>query len=288
MGTNPMHVTPSRDEQGRGRFSSGPAVEFIFGRRAGDRAWREIQGATTSIIVVSPFLTRELVEQLEPRHQAGVRITLIASDAICEQPALAATLLRQDRHVRPGVQRWRATVACVSLFVGVLCTAWLSVAQGVSALAPVLELSGGILLAAAGLAYAAYLHPYRYEYHWRFAAQRTIAARSEGDPSFTPMLHAKLYVIDEAVAYVGSANFTKSGFFLNVEALVRMTDPVVVRQIADAAQGLLTDNSLRELGPEEIGRRLWDHRGRWRPVSAAYDNERRRRAGRFRPQLRWR
>jgi hypothetical protein len=100
-----MHVTPSRDKQVSNHSSGRPAVEFIFGRRAGERAWREIQGATTSVIVVSPFLTKELIEQLEPCRQAGVQITLIASDAICEQPPLAAALLRQERHVRPGVQR---------------------------------------------------------------------------------------------------------------------------------------------------------------------------------------
>ena len=167
------------------------------------------------------------------------------------------------------IQRWRAGVAFVSGLMGVFCAAWAGVAQWASVAAPFLELSGGLLLAALGLTYAAYLHPYRYEYHWRFAAQRTIAARSRDDSSFTPMLHAKLYVIDDAVAYVGSANFTKSGFTLNVEALVRITDPAIVHEVVLAADSLLTDRRLRELGPDEIGRRLWDDRGRRRATHGA-------------------
>jgi phosphatidylserine/phosphatidylglycerophosphate/cardiolipin synthase-like enzyme len=160
------------------------------------------------------------------------------------------------------------TIAFVAIVFGVFCAAWLGVAQWATVPAPSLALNGGLLLAATGIAYAAYLHPYRYEYHWRFSAQRMIATRSHDDPSFTPTLHAKLYVIDQAVAYVGSANFTKSGFFLNVEALMRITDTQTVHEIAAAARNLLTDGTLRELGPEEIGRRLWDHRGRWRPLPA--------------------
>ncbi|MGH9160335.1 MAG: phospholipase D family protein [Vicinamibacteraceae bacterium] len=274
-----MHVTSLRDGHDDSRSSSGSRLEFIFGRRAGDRLWREVRAATTSVIVVSPFLTRELVEQLDSQHQAGVNITLIASDAICEQPTLAASLLRQERHVRHGVQRWRMTMACTSLFMCVLCMTWLSVAWWASSPASMLEPSAGILLAAIGFAYAAYLHPYRYEYQWRFAAQRTICARSE-DGSFATMLHAKLYVIDEAVAYVGSANFTKSGFFFNIEALVRITDPIVVRQIIDAAHGLLTNCTLREVRADEIGRRLWDRRGRWAPIPGASGRERHVRARR--------
>jgi phosphatidylserine/phosphatidylglycerophosphate/cardiolipin synthase-like enzyme len=264
-----MPVSSSRHNQEEHESSRRPAVEFIFGRRAGERAWHEIRAATTSVIVVSPFLTKELVEQLEPCRRAGVQITLIASDAICEQPSLAAALLRQERHVRHGVQRLRNAIASVCVVLGVFCAAWLGVALQASVSAPFLKLSGGLLLACAGLAYSAYVHPYRYEYHWRFAEQRTIAARSRDDPSFTPMLHAKLYVIDHAVAYVGSANFTSSGFFLNVEALVRITERAVVHEIALAARSLLTDGTLRELGPDEIGRRLWDHRGRWRPRSTS-------------------
>ena len=48
-----------------------------------------------------------------------------------------------------------------------------------------------------------------------------------------PHLHAKVYVFDDTLAIVGSANLTRSGLDSNYEYSVGLRDPVVVRKIRD-------------------------------------------------------
>jgi len=64
-----------------------------------------------------------------------------------------------------------------------------------------------------------------------------------------PNLHARVFVVAKT-AYVGSANVSKTSAEQLIEAVVRSTDPSVVR----AARQFVKDNCLHELSPEVLKR----------------------------------
>lgn len=71
--------------------------------------------------------------------------------------------------------------------------------------------------------------------------------------SYLPRVHAKVYIADNALAIVGSANFTDGGTFRNYEYGLRVDDTLLVRRIQDDLQsyaslgGEATPLRLREL-----------------------------------------
>jgi hypothetical protein len=75
-------------------------------------------------------------------------------------------------------------------------------------------------------------------------------------------VHAKLYVIDDRVAYLGSANFTTSGLFDNVEAMVRLTSPHAVAELARYVDELFAHGPLPAYPPAVWARPFFrEHRG---------------------------
>ena len=68
-----------------------------------------------------------------------------------------------------------------------------------------------------------------------------------GNGTVPPRIHAKLVVVDERVAYVGSANFTTAAFRHNLEAGVRIRDESVAHQLATYFDRLIATGGLGAL-----------------------------------------
>lgn len=67
------------------------------------------------------------------------------------------------------------------------------------------------------------------------------------------MIHSKIFIIDERIAYGGSLNFTNSGLFRNFESRVRITDPGAVKGMDD----LFEDQDNKETPLNYYGRFLY-------------------------------
>jgi len=79
------------------------------------------------------------------------------------------------------------------------------------------------------------------------------SSKSEELESRAPLLHAKIYLVDDKVG-IGSANFTKSGIQGNVECLVWINDPEVANDVA--AQITLLEKTLKEIPLDNLEARL--------------------------------
>ena len=80
-----------------------------------------------------------------------------------------------------------------------------------------------------------------YSYSYRFRLGRTKILVSPyadmREPDRQPLMtHAKVYVVDDEVAFLGSLNLTTEGFFDNFESCVRIEDPVTVREMLDTVE----------------------------------------------------
>jgi phosphatidylserine/phosphatidylglycerophosphate/cardiolipin synthase-like enzyme len=86
--------------------------------------------------------------------------------------------------------------------------------------------------------------------NWPFHARPDVYYLCEGEPGkvvAAPRIHAKLVVVDERVAYVGSANFTTAAFRHNLEAGVRIRDESVAHQLATYLERLIATGGLGAL-----------------------------------------
>lgn len=62
-------------------------------------------------------------------------------------------------------------------------------------------------------------------------------------------LHSKIYIIDNKIAFLGSLNFTDTGFMLNHETCIKTTDKTAIKHLNNVYKDLLKVNpiSLKEL-----------------------------------------
>jgi phosphatidylserine/phosphatidylglycerophosphate/cardiolipin synthase-like enzyme len=69
----------------------------------------------------------------------------------------------------------------------------------------------------------------------------------EGTSSDRPCLHAKCVVVDDARAFVTSANLTEAAHGRNVEAGVLLDDPVFARTLSLQLESLIDRGHVRRL-----------------------------------------
>ena len=74
--------------------------------------------------------------------------------------------------------------------------------------------------------------------------------------------HAKVYVIDDCVAYVGSVNLTQEGLFDNLEVNVRIDTPQAVEDLARYLDALYLDQRWFSYEPTSWGKKLYSEPSR--------------------------
>lgn len=67
-----------------------------------------------------------------------------------------------------------------------------------------------------------------------------------------PLIHAKMYIVDESYAVVGSANFTEHGFYHNIEYVIIFEGEEVERIMEDYATLWKLYMELGETGVKEV------------------------------------
>ena len=68
----------------------------------------------------------------------------------------------------------------------------------------------------------------------------------------SPLVHQKIYLIDERVAYLGSLNFTQNGCNYNLESSIKITNQSAIKIISDYFNELLMDNTLPFYSMDEL------------------------------------
>lgn len=233
-------------------------TEVHLGKNAGKPILAAIQNARGSIRVMSPYLGAALVDALLKKAGEGLDVRLLTSTEFEERgEASARRLIIQKRHVRSVVRVLRGLGLMVFF---VVLTAALA-ASGVGYLRGPEELRMAWMAAPPALAMILLLRSirvYSYSYDPRIPMAAIISPNTDGRGEGRFLVHAKMYVIDEEVAFLGSANFTKAGFGDNYESRITVRDPEAVFRLADEFDRLFAckDAAYRDIG--EIGRALFD------------------------------
>ncbi|MBA3830175.1 MAG: phospholipase D family protein [Taibaiella sp.] len=76
------------------------------------------------------------------------------------------------------------------------------------------------------------------------------------DPKYH-FIHSKWYIIDEAIAFIGSMNMTCSGFSNNYETRLRITEAATIVLLRKEFDALFNDQKIQEKSLEEWGKEIY-------------------------------
>ena len=203
-------------------------AELSIGTSAGSDLYHLINNASERVLVVSPYLREHQVDCLLELRKKGVVVDLVTMEEDVRRHKIATKLVSQMRSLDEAAVTRRRRGILWSALGGIGAVAMAVGLNGLSPWAPL----GWFLLLVAAIVLGIYWRRgiYRYEYAWTLSDTQILPSpyRSKTE---CPLVHAKLYVIDREVAFLGSLNFTNRGLFDNFETCVRVNKRDDVRDL---------------------------------------------------------
>lgn len=253
MATQP---NPTRGPRAPVPRTHSKRADVYVGRGAGSELYHRLRRAKRRVVAMAPYVKGHFARVLVEMAGRGVDVTLVTSEDVCRRRDVAIELVRQVRHTSPAARRWRRVGLAVSALL---------VISGIS-LFP-LQLSHGGRDASAvsaagliGLAAFSRIRVYSYSYEFRLLRLKVVASPyydADNASGLPLVVHAKVYVIDDEVAYLPSFNLTPEGFFDNFESCARVEDRQTIKNVIGFVETLVSDESLRVLDAATLGRRLY-------------------------------
>lgn len=65
-------------------------------------------------------------------------------------------------------------------------------------------------------------------------------------------IHSKIFIINNKIAYIGSANFTYPGFIKNYETRIKITDKEILASLIELSGKLMSNSKKRKLSDEDF------------------------------------
>ena len=225
-------------------------AQFMIGCSAGSELYKSLINARESVLVVSPYLDEHLVNCLRELRERGVVVDLVTMDDRVRRHNIAKKLVSQRHHRDEAAVTRRRRGMLWSALGGIVA---IGTAVGLNGLSPWAPL-GWFLLPVVAIVFGIYWNRgiYRYEYVWTLSDTRVLPSHYRFDTA-CPFVHAKLYVIDREVAFLGSLNFTCKGLFDNFETCVRVDESDDVRDLEVLISSKLKDIGSFSLKPSDVG-----------------------------------
>jgi phosphatidylserine/phosphatidylglycerophosphate/cardiolipin synthase-like enzyme len=241
-------------------YVKGADVNIYLGTHAGKSLKFELANATKEIKIVSPYLSPDFVKRLIDFENEGLNVTLITSNDVKTNNYSdfgIYDLIKQRKHKDDKKAEKRSKGIGISIVVFILSVAFLLVNSPIG-------IFGTIV--AAVLFFSNYSTViYSYTYHptlhklkvYKYDDLDRITKNS------TFFIHSKIFVIDNKVAFLGSLNYTKSGFQYNYESGIRIKNLDMVKEISKEIDKIYygkvgpKDKRLYEIDIDEWGKSIY-------------------------------
>ena len=225
-------------------FLEGISCDIYVGKKAGISVRNAIQKAKKSITVISPFLSGNMITEdiFSSLNKDNEKI----------YPFLRKNLFKY--HSMPGFGKFIVLLGklILTMFYLILSIAALEIFTlflfDVSFIKSVFPITKANLLALTiflGL-FTFFLRTVikNNEFYYSLRDNFNIHILSKNYN-----LHSKIYIIDNKIAFLGSLNFTDTGFMLNHETCIKTTDKTAIKHLNNVYKDLLKVNpiSLKEL-----------------------------------------
>jgi phosphatidylserine/phosphatidylglycerophosphate/cardiolipin synthase-like enzyme len=241
--------------------------DIYIGRGAGTKLLADIKAAKKKVTIVSPYLSPEIVGMLIDLHQRNIEIKLISTDNIpnfSERNENISRLIQQKREIdqvavtkRENLLHTMKVLLYVMIGLSLMLLTYFLVTRDLKAVLGIIPI--GVIYAIRKL----YLNKYRmttiYSYWYKplfpFKVFYSPDRKSGYQNDF--LIHSKMYLIDDEIAYLGSVNFTHAGTHNNYETRIRTTDAVAINEIRYEIDQLFHNKILRERDIQLWGQQIY-------------------------------
>lgn len=215
-----------------------------MGISAGKQLLEDINAAQQEVTILSPFLNTEQMQLLLKLHQQNVRITLITT--LCQHMIgnlegydFREELIKQLKRKDPEAQQKKESLKGLITFLYISLTAFLLTgiytyfyyyvyAQVCMLILILLTL----FVLCATVSELKNTSIYRYSYKTLFPLKIFIdPSNPKIKNSSKHFIHAKAFIIDQRIAYLGSADFTCSSLNSNYESVIRTEDREAIQEL---------------------------------------------------------
>lgn len=250
--------------------------KVYLGTGAGETyLWKTVKKAQSSVKIVSPYTHASYIMDLLRLQEKRVDVTLITSDQIEEgqdwgdYPGLKhQDIIKQKRHVDEQALRKRKTGLLITriLLAMLGSVAAILVYKGIKL--SILAIIGSLLAFFLAFNYFNNIKVYSYTYFSPLKRLVILISPHEKSPWWrdtikqthptNPFVHAKIFVVDDKVAFLGSVNMTNPGLSKNYESLIEISDPKAVAAIsAEIDETLANGTHWPKVDLQEWGKQLY-------------------------------
>src|SRR3989338_2505688 len=232
-------------------FSSKDHI--YIGREAGKEIHEKLKNAKKSVKVVSPYLSPDYIKDLINLHKNGIKVTLITCDNIetnSYSDFKASDLVKTEKIENDNSKRLKKFL--FKSFIWLLAGAIISAVTAL--IFPVLILFAGLLFLASiiAIAFSEGISDYSFEIKYEPIFRVKVFDSTSGKSSkSTELVHSKIFVIDDEIAFLGSVNFTHAGFKTHYETTIKVEDKNAVRDISEEVEKLYSSKDLKAKSPED-------------------------------------
>lgn len=245
---------------------NGAECDIYIGKGAGRMLMDDIRNAQKSVKIISPYLSASLIKELIYLKNKRIDVHLITVDCIEDfyysDKKNIYKLIRQHRSVDEDARnkrnkwiKYSRILLFGSIFLLLALVALYMIYRDVRLCLGMIPL---VLLA---LAYkwmmkkidTKKIYNYTYSQLFPFKVYRSPSENWE-DGTF---IHSKVYLIDDAIAYMGSLNFTVKGTKDNYETRIKVKDQGAVDVIRKEFHRLFHYSDFPEVNIQNWGSRLY-------------------------------
>ena len=228
--------------------------EIYIGKDAGTELLQSIKNAKASVKIVSPYLSAAYIKELFYLHKKGVKITLITCDKLIDNSSSsysdfsAFDLIEKKKIQNKNFSRQSgARIISFFIFLALLVMAFsLSIFFQLF-----LYLSFVLLIISLVILVSIFKIKQCITGYVPIFRIKVFDSSSGQKPYSTELIHSKIFVIDDNVAYLGSMNFTYCGFKKHYETIIKISSQNAVKDISREVEDLYNSKILREKPPKE-------------------------------------
>lgn len=231
-------------------FANDANASVYLGRNAGVGCLDALERAKHEVKIVSPYLSPDYVKKLIRLKEKGVKITLITSDEVETNNYSDFShrdLIKQKQIVDHESDDLRVKYMWASGIVG-----FISFLLGF-AYFPLFILT---VISIATFIYGYNISIYEYKYYSLFKL-RVFNSKKARDGKRGYLIHSKIFIIDNRIAFLGSTNFTYNGFVKSYESSIKINDQKTVTKISKEINWLFSNADLEYRNIEEWGKELY-------------------------------
>ena len=251
-------------------FANGVNCDIYIGQGAGKKLKQDIDSASVSVKIISPYLSDTLVNELIEMKRKHLDVELITENKIgTNDIKILKKLIIQQREtntIAVGKRDKWARLASLWFYASLGLTAlflWLVfLVKDPGVYLGIVPVIGAFLVYYQYRTRVGSAVIYQYSYSTLFPIKVITYDKNRGKyrarDKNEMSLHSKIYLIDNRIAYLGSLNYTISGLEKNYETRVRTEDPTAVGKLSAEFTHLMNSSIAPEKDIQLWGKEIYE------------------------------